>query len=109
MTFSTSLSTGPTDVGGGRRCAVWISVFARAPEIVDTAALLPGQERLAGPDVFPEDCVLVVLSPASARLWRDAAAEMPLPPSGPALAAMFLDDACRRHPPLAARLGWHTR
>jgi hypothetical protein len=57
--------------GRGRRCALWVSPWIDRTTILDTAALTPGDLRHAGPDQFPADCLLLVVSPAEhARLTQ---------------------------------------
>jgi hypothetical protein len=101
-----TLSSRPMDCGRGRRCGIWVSPLIRDGAILDTRALEDDELRLAGRDAFPEDCLLVVVSPKAYRRLLDDAAALPYPVGGPAVAATIIDAACRKDPTLASRIGW---
>jgi hypothetical protein len=92
--------------GRGRRCALWVSPWIDRTTILDTAALTPGDLRHAGPDQFPADCLLLVVSPAEHARLTQLARSLPYPVGGPPIAAAHIDLACRQDPALRRALRW---
>lgn len=92
--------------GRNRTAGFWLCPWIRDSVVIDTANLEEYDRRYAGPDTFPEDCVLVVINhQTSERVRRDVMA-LPYPIGPAALAGVFIDAACRRDPTLYARLRW---
>ena len=62
--------------------------------------------RFAGRDAFPDDCVLVVVSPAMLHRLTEAAASRTFPVTGPMVASWLIDWKCDEDPELAKRIRW---
>lgn len=94
--------------GYGRRCGIWISPVVDDSQaiILDTSQVPDGQKHLAGPDTFPDDCLLVIISPRKNADWTAAANRQPYPVSGPFIATQFIEARCRQDVALRARLRW---
>lgn len=103
------LATGPQFVGRGRRCAIWISPWARETIILDTRALKDDDWRYAGRDSFPADCVLVIVSPAENHRLTQFAASLLYPLAGPMIAEHIITEKCNHDPDLAKRIGWFQK
>lgn len=106
MNESLLLATTAQDMGRGRRCGIWVSPLVTRAVVLDTRAIHGDEALYAGPDTFPEDAVLVVVSPAENERLRQSAATIPYPVSGPSIAAAIIDIECDRDPELGPRLGW---
>lgn len=91
-----------------RKAGFWLCPWIRESAIIDTAALSPDDQRYAGLDTFPENCVLVVINNETAERIRQDAAKLPFPLGPSVLAGVFIDGHCRRDPALSGQLQWRT-
>lgn len=69
-------------------------------------ALTENDEYHRGPDAWPDDSVLVVVSSGLYAQIIDRARHLPYPVSGAFVAAQWIDNACEQDPTLAERIGW---
>ncbi len=90
----------------GRRCAIWISRWASHTLVLDTATLEVEDLRHFGNAPAPEDCLLVIVSPADAERHRKWARRQTFRVFGPTLAAMIIDQYCGDDGDLRRRLRW---
>lgn len=94
--------------GYGRRCGLWVAADCRAITLVDTAAIDvtdPAQTWFLHGHELPEDCLLVIVSPALERTLRAQAAERVDLVSGPMIAAEMIDGLLR-DPARRRQLRW---
>lgn len=89
-----------------RRCGIWVSPWVEEQVVIDTSALREDEHRFAGKDMFPDDCLLVVVSLRESERLRRIAQELPYPTSGPMIASIILDKLCQDDPSLRQRMRW---
>ena len=85
---------------------MWVSPSVRETVIIDTASLSPDDSRFQHGDTFPEDAVLVIISPRENARLLEIAAKLPYPIGGATIAAAILDAKCDRDDDLRRRLRW---
>lgn len=103
------LNTGPIRFPfAPRKVGLWVSplVYDTATYVIDTARLGLDDEKYAGPDDFPNDCLLVVISPSMHQKLIEESGRLPYPVSGPALALLFIEKKCAEDREFAKQIGW---
>ncbi|MES2341667.1 MAG: hypothetical protein V4597_08315 [Pseudomonadota bacterium] len=102
---------GPMMGSGGRMVALWVTPWVEESAVLDTRALADDalRARVAGRDVLPDDCVLLLVHPSRELGLYRSFSTAGLPTSSAYIADVLIDNACLLDEKLAARLDWRVR